>query len=137
MYKPRYFEIQELVDRVTFERFGVGSLMFFSPLALQALDGLREYFNRSVTVNNWHKGGPFQFRGLRPRGCAVGGEYSQHRFGNAFDCDVAGLSAGEVRKEILLHKDDPKLELITCLEADVSWVHFDCRNVERIRIVKP
>lgn len=137
MYRPEYFAIQELVDRATFERFGAGSLMFLNPTALQALDGLRDYFGKPIRVNDWHKGGRFQYRGLRPRGCNVGGDYSQHRLGNAFDCDVIGLSAEEVRQEILSHLTDPRLELITCIERDVNWLHFDCRNVERIMTVKP
>lgn len=112
--------------------------MFLNPLALQALDGIRDFFDAPVIVNNYHAGGRFQFRGLRPRFCSVGAEYSQHRLGNAFDCDVAGVSAEQVRKVILAHRDDPRFLFINCIEADVNWLHFDCRNIpDRIRIVHP
>jgi hypothetical protein len=133
-----HFAIQELVDPATYERFGVGAWQFFTPGALLALDGLREHFGRPITVNNWHRRGPFQFRGFRPRSCATGAEYSQHRLGNGFDCDIQGVSAEEARQEILRHKNDQLLIHINCIEADVNWLHFDCRNIaDRIRIVKP
>ncbi len=133
-----HFAIQELVDRATYERFGVGAWQFLSQEGLIALDGIREYFGKPVIVNTWHRGGSFQYRGLRPRSCDIGAEYSQHRLGNAFDCDVSGVSAEEVRREILTHPNDPRLHRITCIEAGVNWLHFDCRNIaDRIRVVNP
>lgn len=138
MYLPRHFKIYELVDKATFDRFGLQAFMFLNPLALQALDGIRDFFDAPVTVNNYHSGGPFQFRGLRPRSCTVGGEYSQHRLGAAFDCDIAGVSAAQARKVILEHRSDPRLLFVNCIETDVNWLHFDCRNIpDRIRLVRP
>ena len=138
MTKCRHFDIEELVDPETFRRFGGSSWMFLNPAALSALDDLREFFGVPVTVNNWHKGGPFRYRGFRPRSCTVGGEYSQHRLGNAFDCDIKGVTADEARQRILANKDDVRLMHITCLEDKVNWVHFDCRNIpDRIRVVQP
>jgi hypothetical protein len=144
MYICRHFKIYELVDKKTFDRFGLHAWMFLNPTALQALDGIRDFFTElrgkdtPVIVNNYHSGGPFQYRGLRPLSCAIGAEYSQHRLGNAFDCDIKGVSAERARQIILEHKDDPRLAMITCIEADVNWLHFDCRNIpDRIRIVHP
>lgn len=144
MYLCNHFKIYELVDKATLDRFGFRAWMLLNPIALQALDGIREFFtdlrgkDTPVTVNNYHAGGPFQFRGLRPKSCTVGAEYSQHRLGNAFDCDIKGLSAEEARREILANKDNPLLININCIEAGVNWLHFDCRNIpDRIRIVHP
>jgi len=138
MYRCKFFKIYELVDRFTHERFGEEAWQFFNPIALISLDGIREFFNAPVTVNNWFWGGSLQFRGLRPVYCTIGATYSQHRFGNAFDCDVKGVSAEEVRKTIIDNKDHELLRHITCIEADVDWLHFDCRNIpERIKLVKP
>ena len=138
MYVPRHFKVYELVDKATFDRFGLQALMFLNPLALQALDGIRDFFDAPVTVNNYHSGGSFQFRGLRPRSCSVGAEYSQHRLGNAFDCDIAGVSADQARKIIMDHRNDPRFLFINCIEADVNWLHFDSRNIpDRIRIIHP
>ncbi len=138
MYLCKHFKIYELVDQQTFARFGLQAWMLLNPVALQALDGIRNYFDAPVIVNNYHSGGTFQFRGLRPKSCPVGAEYSQHRLGNAFDCDIAGISAEEARREILSNANDPRLYPINCIEADVNWLHFDCRNIpDRIRIVTP
>ena len=137
-YKPIHFKIQELVDRETFRLFGQEAWMFLQPNALVALDGIRNYFDRTVFVNDWHFNGTYQYRGFRPKTCSVGADYSQHRFGNAFDLNVLGLSAEEVRKEILAHKDDPRFRMITALEIGIQWVHFDCRNIaERIQLFEP
>jgi hypothetical protein len=137
-YKCIFFNPKELVDKRTFDQFGDKIWMFFNSDVLRSLDGIRSYFNKPVTVNNWHLGGEFSNRGLRPFYVFVGGDYSQHRFGNGFDCDVEGVPANIVRHEILTHKDDPHFKLITCLETDIVWVHFDCRNIpDRIRLVQP
>jgi hypothetical protein len=113
---------------------------FLNPHALMALDSLRDFFDAPITVNNWLWGGPFSYRGLRPLDCSVGADYSQHRFGNAFDCDVSGVTAEEARVLILGAKDDFGIQHINCIEADVNWLHFDCRNIpyeDRIKIVYP
>ena len=136
-FKCEYFKIQELVDRNTYEKWGEAAWMFLRPEALYSLDGIRKYFNKRVFVNNWAFGGDFQWRGLRPPTCTVGVWYSQHRFGNGFDCDVEGVTADEVRGEIVTNENHPLFTHITCLETDITYVHLDCRNIEnRIRLVK-
>lgn len=139
-YKCEFFRIEELVDKKTFEKWGERSWMFLRPEALISLDNIRRYFERPVTVNDWLWGGQFHNRGFRPLYSTVGGDYSQHRLGNAFDLDVKGVSAEEARQTIIRLKDDPLFELIMCLETDVGWLHFDCRNIpdrQRILLVAP
>ena len=136
-YKPVFFRIEELVDKATFDRFGDRALMFLNPVLLRSLDRVRDHFDAPMTVNNWHVGGPFSQRGLRAN-TSVGATYSQHRFGNAADYDVAGYEAEEVRQEILDKPDHHNFELITCLEEGVNWVHQDCRNIaNRILLIRP
>ncbi|OPL13595.1 MAG: hypothetical protein AVO39_10370 [delta proteobacterium MLS_D] len=136
-YKCRHFNIKELVDKKTFARFGEDAWMFFNPMALRMLDALRDYFATTVTVNDWPFGGKNQYRGFRPPGCKIGAEFSQHKRGAAFDISVKGFTAETVREEILTHKDT-YFPQITCLEGEIPWVHFDCRNIpDRIRIVYP
>lgn len=136
-YKPKFFRIEELVDKPTFDRFGERAWMFFNPVFLRSLDRVRYHFDAAVTVNNWANGGHLSQRGLRV-GTPVGAAYSQHKLGNAGDYDVAGYSAEEVRQEILKKKDHHDFELITCIEAEVSWVHHDCRNISnRILLITP
>jgi len=137
MYTPQHFKAYELVDPITYAKFGEGALQFFNPLLLQALDIMRDFFGVPITVNNWKAGGPFKWRGLRTVDCLEGAKWSQHRLGGAVDCDVRGKTADEVRNEIIYNKG---FKIITCLEADVNWVHLDVRNIDTrngILIVRP
>ena len=137
-YRCRHFSIHELIDEQTFIQWGEDAWMFLRPEALISLDNIRTYFGKPITVNNWIWGGDLQYRGFRPFYCKVGADYSQHRFGNAFDITVEGIGAEEVRQEILANKNHVAFEAITCLETDIEWVHFDLRNVQdRIWLVKP
>ncbi len=63
----------------------------------------------------------------------VGAKYSQHRFGRAVDFDVKGISAETVRNDIR----KGYFSEITCIEADVNWVHIDVRNANRLLEVHP
>jgi len=138
----KYFKSEELVDKKTFETMGENSLSLFNPEALVALDNLREYFNCPITVNNWHKGGMFQWRGYRTpeKAKELGSPNSQHAKGNAFDCTINGYSAREVRAEIIAHQDHELLKLITRMEANTSWLHFDLmelpKNKQRIYLFR-
>lgn len=137
-YRCNHFGIWEIVDKSTYEKFGEQAWQFFNPAILISIDGVRDYFGKPVTVNNWRDGGQFQWRGLRPLSCDVGAAYGLHRFGGALDFDVKGLTAEEIRQEILKNKNHEKFKLITCLEGNVSWVHADVRNIQnRILIVYP
>jgi len=142
-YQCKYFTIQELVDKATFEKFGVQAWQFLNPLALQALDGLREFLNTPLIINNWANGGKYEFSGFRPRNCEIGAEYSQHRLGNAFDIKCVRYTPKEIVQKILDNKDHPLLKNINAVEdpeATPTWTHIDCRNVtdrERVKIVKP
>lgn len=136
------FRTYELVDRRTYEQMGDGALSLFHPDALQALDDLRDYFKVPVTVNNWRKGGPFQWRGYRTKekAAALGAPNSMHARGGAFDCTVSGITAAAARSRIMADKDNPLLCRITRMEAGVSWLHFDIKTlppgVERIKLFR-
>ena len=127
-YKPDHFNIKELVDKQTYKYLGDKSWTLFNPYALLSLEVIRTFFDVPVYVNNWYKDGDLQFRGFRPFDCIVGSKYSKHRFGNAFDLNVKGIPAEEVRQVILANKNSIFLH-ITTLESGVNWVHFDCRMI--------
>ncbi|HUS88638.1 MAG TPA: hypothetical protein VMW91_04570 [Desulfosporosinus sp.] len=136
-YKCKHFKIEELVDPETFAKFGEGSWMLFTPQVLRSADAIRGYFNRACVINDWKWGGARKWSGFRPRLCSIGASFSQHRFGNGIDMLIDGIPAASARKEIIAHKDDIFTDIM-CLEDDVGWLHFDCRNIpDRIRIVKP
>lgn len=127
--RPAHFQLCELVDRVTHEKWGDTAWTLLNPIALEALEGIRMFFDVPVTVNNYHLGGRFQYRGYRGPECEIGAVHSRHRTGNAFDCDVRGYTAADARRIILENQDDPRLAKIQRLEADVNWVHFDCGEI--------
>jgi hypothetical protein len=65
---------------------------------------------------------------------------SQHRFGRGFDLDVEGLHPDEVRGVIRVNASNRHFMHINCLEENVNWVHFDCRNIPgelRIMMINP
>jgi hypothetical protein len=90
---------------------------------VETAEQIRNFFGRLVIINNWERGGKYQYRGYRPQHCGIGATYSQHRFGRAIDFDVKGLSADYVRSEIIASQK--RFEHITRMEEDVGWVHVD------------
>jgi hypothetical protein len=129
-YKPKHFKAYELVDKETYEKFGENSFMFFDVIALKTLDGVREYFGKPITVNNWKSGGSMDSRGLRTIKDKTGAAYGQHRFGRAFDFSVQGMTAEEVRKIIIENQDKEPFNNISAIELNVSWIHIDFRNID-------
>lgn len=141
--RPTHFDLEELVDPVSWNLLGEKAWWLLDPRLLWTLEQIRERYNAPMTINTWkwQHDKPFTLRGFRPSSAALGGFHSQHRYGRAADFDVTGMLADEVRADILAHKDDPAFQYITCLETDISWVHMDCRNWDRtkngILLVKP
>lgn len=128
-----YFSIKELVDEEVFNRFGDRAWQFLDPLTLECLFIIRHNLKKSITVNNWAWGGSFSQRGLRHNNSPVVKKktkayLSAHTMGKAFDFDVKGMTATEVRQWIVDNAD-----LFPCqirLERkfnrkEISWVHLD------------
>lgn len=133
----QYFIIQELVGRFTYRIHKERSWKFFSTEALQMLLILRKNIDRPITINNWYKGGKFSQRGLRTnlqnifRQMFKSGKLylSGHVLGEAFDLDVKGLKATQVRSWILNNSRlfPFKIRLENKKNGKpISWVHIDC-----------
>jgi len=64
---------------------------------------------------------------------------SQHKFGRAGDSVPLETTAERIRRKMI--NDPSHYKFITCIEKDVSWLHFDCGNrdtgTNAIKIVKP
>jgi hypothetical protein len=134
MYVPKHFALHELVPRHVFTERGEFSWELLDPRALRTLDALRSRFG-SITVNNWRWGGSREWSGLRTELSPCGTQYSQHRFGRAFDCIFADISAEEVREFI---RANPEIYPEICsIELDTSWLHFDVRNCDPIKTYSP
>ena len=161
MYTCKHFHIYELVDPTVYSAYRDRAWDMFDPKILMALDGVWEFFNPnilmsvdeakkhvSVRVNNWFWGGHLQWRGLRTKVCKIGATKSEHRLlyyrnrpphrCSAMDYDVQGMSAQDVRDQIVANQDNPLLQHITRLEKGTSWVHMDCKPVgRRIKVFMP
>jgi hypothetical protein len=124
------FKLEELVDPQSFNDYGEGCWSFFPQESLYMLHGIRTYFNVPITINTWHSGGPFQQRGYRGPSSTIGAALSYHKRGRAFDFDVKGMTAEQVRTEIKMHQDDENLKLIQRMENKVTWCHVDCGTLK-------
>jgi hypothetical protein len=138
-YRPRHFELYELVPRDVFEARGLAAWELLDDRALVTLDALREKFGACV-VNNWRDGGPYHESGLRSFDTATGARYSQHRFGRAVDCKFSGATPREVFDYVVAHAAEfPLLTTLEDVNDTPTWLHFDVRNNagSGVRIVKP
>jgi len=146
IYKPQYFSIRELICPHAVEKFGEFAWSFLDDRAVMLLDIIRRKIDKPITVNNYETGGEFSQRGFRCNQCqlvrdktSAGIVYcSPHLRGIAFDFDVAGMHAEEVRQWLIAHKD--LLPMPIRLEKDVNWVHLDIAPVitlKKITMINP
>jgi len=84
-------------------------------------------------MNTWYWNGRHQYRGFRDFNSSIGAKLSQHKFGRANDLIFTEENVENVRKDILADPFHPDFVHITCIEADVSWLHFDVRNHDKER----
>lgn len=122
----QYFDIKEIVCDHVYDRFGEDAWRFFDPRLLKVMEFLRLKLNRRIIINSRSRG--LTQRGLRCNMCSLVAEktrpyLSAHVLGAAFDFDVEGMLAEEVRKWIEANKRD--LPYPVRLESKVSWVHMD------------
>ena len=140
-YKPLYFKPQELLPPEVFNVHGVRAVdLFMDVRILIILDTIRTFFGAVVTVNNWHRGGEFKYRGYRPDTYYAGAAAqpaSQHRFGRAVDMDIQGVTAAQARDVIMNHQ--PEFPYIQRIEDGVNWLHVDVANTfhSGIHLFKP
>lgn len=132
-----YFAIQELVGKATYKKYGERSWKFFNTEALNMLLIVREGIGKSITVNNWHRGGKFSQRGLRTNLQQIFKGYfnrkrlylSGHVLGTAFDFNVEGMSTKEVHNWIKSNAElfPFKVRIEGTFKGKTpSWVHLDC-----------
>ncbi len=136
MYTCHHFVIHELVPPAVYGNRGEKAWELLDERLLITLDRLRNRYGR-MTVNNYYWGKEREWSGLRTTDSPYYSPFSQHTFGRAADCLFADQTSEEVRKDILENPDNPAFELIGSIELDVSWLHFDVRNCERIKQYSP
>jgi len=127
IYRPKYFEIYELVPKALYDQYaGREHLLWllFDCHILEAQDTLRERYGPFV-ANDWWWGGVNHERGFRLFDTETGADLSQHKFGRAIDSKPTKATVKEVRLDIIKKNIVPGL--VTCVEADISWLHIDRR----------
>jgi len=124
----KYFDITELVCPHVYNKYGEKSWQFLDKDALYGLLLMREtIFGVPIYINSY-KNGKTQ-RGLRCNKCDLVKSkatlyLTQHMFGKAWDFTVRGYTAEQARKKIIENANLFPFKFR--LEADKSWVHWDC-----------
>lgn len=127
-YRTKYFRLVELVSRQIYEQRGDRAWELLQPAALRTLDLIREKFGR-IVVNNWHVNGRYNESGLRAFTTGTGAEWSQHKYGGAFDCKFLDTSPADAYAYIREHPAEfPELTVLENIEKTPTWLHFDVRN---------
>lgn len=133
-YKCKHFKIHELVPPQVYKDRGEKAWELMDLRLLISIDKLRDEYGQA-TINNYEFGGNREWSGLRTPASPYYSPYSQHTFGRAADIIFKDHSAEDIRKDIALFPED--YPLINCIEEDVSWLHVDVRNCQRIKWFKP
>jgi len=147
MFKPSNFKIYELVPDYIYKKYQFKPYVLwniFDERMLYTLDKLGKRYGKLI-MNDWYwrKGDPManRFRGWRDPDCKIGADLSQHKFGRAGDVIPSETTAEQIRQDILFSPFHQDFKFITCIEADVSWLHFDTRSRNKkkdgILIIRP
>jgi len=127
----KYFQIQELVPPGIYTLFGEKAWWFVSQAMVAVIDALRDDLGQPIIVNDWSRGGSFQYSGYRPPECRIGAKYSMHRMGLAFDVKAKGKTPAEILAVIMANKQkylDLGLTTYEHLEDTPTWLHLDGRR---------
>lgn len=133
-YVPDHFKPHEVFPPEMDDLFDKSHLWtYINPMVLITMDRLRERYGTAI-MNTWglsqesqKRYGIHYFRGWRTRDCDIGAQLSQHKMGCAADMAFVHVSAEKIREDILTQPYDTTFDLITCIEMEVSWLHFDVR----------
>lgn len=153
MKVSKNFDVREFVPKHIWEQFGTNSTWFVNPKIVKIAEFYKSFWlayykrklgndkvtNVLIQVNTWLTGGPQQWRGLRTAKCTEGADNSQHRYMNAFDCEIIIVMADgsrveadykEIHQVIKANETEFMANGVTCVE-DVKiasgWLHTDCR----------
>jgi len=123
----KYFQLEELVDKPYIDKFGKNSQWFLDKALVLCLDRIREAIGPLI-INNWKTGGLYHESGLRMPTAETGAQFSQHKYGNAFDLKPQKISVHELFYHIY-HQQFlyPQITAIENPEKTMTWLHVDSR----------
>lgn len=131
MSLTKNFYLQEFVTPYLYKKWKDRSVIFVDERMIYLAQWIRDRFGKPMTINNWHSGGKFKYRGWRPPYCKVGSRYSQHKAGRGLDVSIVGISIKEIHEDI---KDNQRLyynyglRVVESMEKAPTWMHLDCRT---------
>lgn len=149
------FDAREFLPKHIWDRFGSSATWFVNPRIVRLAEFYKSFFTtyyknklgndkvKSVVieVNTWLFGGAQQWRGLRTDQCTQGATYSQHKFMNAFDCEIFVIMAdgkkievdyNEVHQIIKGNETEFMANGLTTVEdikIATGWLHSDMRYI--------
>jgi len=126
-YRPRFFQLSELVDPILLTQYGDKCWNFLDARMLWTIDQLRLKFGMCI-INGVYQGRRYTESGLRRFDTPTGAKMSAHKLGKGFDLKFTGSTAEGIRLDM---QANPKLDaykFITRCERDTSWLHIDNFN---------
>jgi hypothetical protein len=130
--KSKHFEIYELVPKHIYEKFGEFAWNFIDDRLIQSIDAIKEQFPKgAMYINNYKWGLDRNWSGFRTPEFKYYSPTSQHSHGRAADCIFTQYSVDEVR-EYIINNHSSKFSLIKGIEKDISWLHIDVRNSDKL-----
>ena len=126
-----YFNISEVVCPEVYHKYNEFAWNFFDMRLLIIMEAIRTKLNKKITVNDYQVHGQFTQRGLRCVQCQImidlfksGNLFvDPHALGKAWDFDIEGLVAQEVRDYLIQNKTLWPYPFR--LENSVNWIHLD------------
>ena len=123
------FSLAEFVPPDIYERYLDKSIWFIDPKIVVMAQFIRDRFAKPITINNYLKGGVYQYSGFRDNRCAIGATNSQHRHGRAVDFRIKGMTPQEIRNDIIKNFELYRPTGLTTIEEGTpTWTHIDCRQ---------
>jgi hypothetical protein len=111
---------------------GINPQWFIRKNVVDFCEWLANYYHpKAIIINNWKWGGGARESGLRSPDSTTGAHYSQHKFKDAVDIKIKGVTPSEIRKVIIDNFTYLNitfgLSTIEKVEDTPTWTHCDFR----------
>jgi hypothetical protein len=127
MNVSKNFIVQEFVSPKMYKDRGNQAIRLINKNVVEVVQWIRDRTGKEITINNWNVGGQYSESGVRDYDTSFGAIYSDHKFGNAADIKVEGMTPDEVRQLIRQNWFVLKEIGLTIIEKDTpSWTHVSC-----------
>lgn len=130
----KYFKPYEYLPKEVYDKFGDLGMRYINPKIPVLMDIIREFFGKSITINNWKSGGDRNGSCLRLPNNKDYTQFSDHSFGSACDFIVSGMDSLEIQNSIV---SDPILSLklvsyglVSVEDRTPTWTHIGVANMD-------